>query len=161
MSPEDLTSESVVRQQAVSSSGNQMAGNQMVGGNDTSIAWQPSDLVGNKLHLVSEPNQVCLFRFDVDGTVAARVYDLGMVEMFWMIDPDGNLLICDDDDFEDLHSSLRLDAWEGDKALVYNGIKERAEEYFRVIPKPLDVDQLLSDGNTARNDASISPGLGD
>ena len=99
------------------------------------IAWQLSDIVGNKLHLISEPNQIGLFRFDADGSVAARLYDLGMVEMFWNIDAKGRLRICDDDDFSVLHSSLELNAWEGDKALVYNRIKKRKEEYFRQRPR--------------------------
>ncbi len=124
---------------------------QQVAGNK----WQPQELKGAKFHLTSEPSEITAYNLRENGMAAGRVHKLGMREMFWKIDPQGRLVICDDSDFATPHSVLRLERWDGDVAYTYNEILKRNETYLRLFPKPLDLQSLLPNRD---NDKVTEPG---
>lgn len=107
--------------------------------------WKSSDIAGWSYDLISEEGEIAGFQFNDDGSVVATVGQRGHLNyptLFWKLDSDERLLICNDRDYQDQFSILVLLSVDNDVVTARNNILDRVERYFRKRTSHLSAEQL-------------------
>ena len=117
----------------------------------TTVGWKRSDIAGWEYDLLSKDGEIAGYQFNDNGSVIATVGQRGLLNypaLFWRLDSDERLLICDGRDCQDRLSVLVLLSLDNDVATVRNDVPDRIEQYFRKRTTRLSaerLDELLPD----------------
>ena len=107
--------------------------------------WKRSDIAGWSYDLLSEEGEIAGLQFNDNGSVVATVGQPGRLDypaLFWSLDSNKRLLICDDRDCQDRFSVLVLGSVDNNVVTARNNISDRVERYFRKPTSRLSEERL-------------------